>query len=251
MRIISKFKDVYDLQGTLYDEEQTWNRVTEDIQVKDNQPLAYYFNAYQPDEKRARRERGYSVGVEPLFLAGQVHFLYTIIGGGELQEEEWGAFNPPMYEDFITFSSDKFLARLKELKVTSLGSMLGLFGSSGKDLDKQFDKVVSHIENNLRAPVRQLLEELRVPLALVTGSTGNAYAKTLVWDISTNFCFNDLRLPWHEIEPNLYIMHQHLAQYIFGVLGTEQAEMVSTSDKDRLVAHGFNTVTSFRNMERD
>lgn len=251
MRIISKFKDVYDLQHSMRDESQTWNRETQNIQVKDDKPLAYYFTACVPDGKRNYRNKGYSIGVEPLFLAGSVHFLYTIVGGGELQEEVWGAFSPPVYSDFITFSPDKFLVRLKELKVTGLSAWSILFGVYNEDLDKQVDKVVSYIENNLRAPVQSLLEELRVPLALVTGYTGNIYSKNMVWDITTNFCFNDLRLPWHEIEPNLYIMHQQLQQYIFGVLGTEEAEMVSTSDKDRLIAHGFNTVTSFRNMDRD
>lgn len=251
MRIDSRFKDVYDLQHSMRDDSQVWRRETQDINIKDSQPLAYYFTAYQPDSDRARRDRGYSIGVEPLFLAGNVHFLYTIVSGGDLQEEVWGAFNPPMYEDFLTFSPDKFLARLQELNISRLSSRLTLFGASKDNLDKQVEKVVSHIENNLRAPVQALLEELRVPLALVTGSRGSSYASNISWDVSTNFCFNDLRLPWHEIEPNLYIMHQHLAQYIFGVLGTEEAEMVSTSDKDRLEAHGFNTITSFRNMERD
>ena len=65
--------------------------------------------------------------------------------------------------------------------------------------------------------------------------------------IQTNIRFHQSGIPWQEIESNLYRLHQVLEQYIFGVLGTGEPDMITVSDKDRLAAHGFDTKTSFRN----
>lgn len=47
-----------------------------------------------------------------------------------------------------------------------------------------------------------------------------------------------------------FTAYQELDSYIFGVLGVDVNPTVQTSDKDRLVAHGFDNRTSFRNMKR-
>lgn len=47
-----------------------------------------------------------------------------------------------------------------------------------------------------------------------------------------------------------FTAYQELDSYIFGVLGVDANPIVQTSDKDRLVAHGFDNRVSFRNMKR-
>ena len=58
--------------------------------------------------------------------------------------------------------------------------------------------------------------------------------------------------PWQEIDSNVYRFHQLIEQYLSGVIGHFEGTpvTVTTSDKDRLLAKGFDAVTSFRNMKR-
>jgi hypothetical protein len=250
MRIISPFQDVYDLQRTMFDNSAVWRRETSEVQVlaKPDEVLGYYFYATIAD--RNRRASRFRISVSPLFLAGEVHFLYTIIEGGDLPDATYDMIAPPVHDNYLTFNPEKCLAKLKELNVLNISTYSIPLG--GDNLETRFEQIVYYIETEMKQHAKNQLAELRVPLAFVTDKVESSFAakRKEFWNVSVNFCFNDLRLPWYQIEPNLYIMHQQLQQYIFGVLGTEQAEMVSTSDKDRLIAHGFDTVSSFRNMER-
>lgn len=47
-----------------------------------------------------------------------------------------------------------------------------------------------------------------------------------------------------------FTAYQEIDSYLSGVLGVDPNPTVQTSDKDRLVAHGFDNRTSFRNMKR-
>ncbi|WLW41115.1 hypothetical protein LPEKDOOE_00002 [Salmonella phage KKP 3953] len=92
----------------------------------------------------------------------------------------------------------------------------------------------------------RILSELRVPIAYVKGIKKNDNDDVRNFVIQTNIRFHQSGIPWQEIESNLYRLHQVLEQYIFGVLGTGEPDMITVSDKDRLAAHGFDIKNFFQ-----
>ncbi|AAX11980.1 ORF043 [Escherichia phage T5] len=94
------------------------------------------------------------------------------------------------------------------------------------------------------------MSELRVPIAYVKGIKKDDNDDVRNFVIQTNIRFHQSGIPWPEIESNLYRLHPMIEPYIWGVLGTGEPNTITISDKDRLAAPGFDTVTSFRNMKR-
>lgn len=255
MRIISKFTDVYDLQNSLYDPSRVWTRTTDTIKVLAKDSPKLVLKGYIDKKPEYYLGRDYFVFyIQMVFFAGKVFPLYTIEYGGKKAPDYINQPGFP-YEDFYTFDFDTFASRVEVVgKSMTLAYNCGI-SSFSTDIASVLKKLEAGILD-LIEPATRCLEELRQPILLVDKqSFGLLEEKDTqqreYWEILTNFCFNELRLPWQEIQPNLYIFHQQLEQYIFGTLGNKEPEMVYTSDKTRLEAHGFSSKFSFRNMERD
>lgn len=239
MRIISKFRDVYDLQQTMFDEDRVWHRETQTLSVNATEEAEKLLHVsrevypVKPSTRALRVEAEYNV--TPVFIAGEVHWLHSLKGyrvglSGKLI-------------NFKSFDMDKMFSFLEE---NGLQIRVHFF-------DKNPDNMKASIQDSLaelKPKAEALLSELRVPLAIVDDIIRNKNDTTKLFSIVTNFGFHDMGLPWQEIEPNLYRLHQLIEQYLFGVIGTGEPETITTSDKDRLLAHGFDFKKSFRNMGR-
>ncbi|ATS94018.1 DNA polymerase III subunit epsilon [Pectobacterium phage DU_PP_V] len=206
MRIISSFTDVYDLQHSMFDRSRQWVRKSEDYSLpyEDAKKSVFPF-------VHIRITNG-SFIVTPMFIYGEVHWLYAI--------SSW------TLGDFRTFSKEKALNYLKEHNES-----IGFFAK---------DKL-----ENLSISSEQLKRfvEYKEPIVLVNKTNG--------WDNTITVTTNPrlIDLPWQEIDPNLYRLHQQLESYVFGVIGSPTPETVQVSEKDRLEARGFDTKKSFRNMK--
>ena len=232
MRIISKFNDVYDLQNSLFDADRVWERKSEEILVKVTEDaeknIVHDRQVFQEGSLSFRGDFEYHVN--PLFIAGQVYWLHELY-----------CWHPAF--SFKTFDIDAVFDKMEEMKLHARSYLL--------------DKVRSNPRESMRDILveakpyaERILSELRVPIALVKGIKKNDNDETKNFVIQTNIRFHQSGIPWQEIDNNLYRLHQLLEQYIFGVLGTGEPDMITVSDKDRLAAHGFDTKTSFRNMAR-
>lgn len=225
MRIISKFADVYDLQNTMFDTTRTWIRNTENttISLEKDRNFVLEKPLYRLTSDRSLVTGGVYT-IFPMFIFGEVHWLHTITNLGQVL--------------LRTFNSSKVEPYLIEqgLQLTFRDGMLA------KNLQKTFASI-----NEQSASVLNKLIDLRVPLAIVTDAAISDTGLELT--IETNPSLIGRNIPWQEIEPNLYKLHQLMESYIFGVLGTGEPTTVSLTDKDRIIANGFDYKTSFRNMK--
>lgn len=226
MRIISKFTDVYDLQNSLFDADRVWERKTEELTIKAPDDGNYMIM----QERRIVRMEGKTgyFKVLPFFLAGEVYWLYHI---DVLDTQE------------KTFSLDEALGILDENGWSTGFSLLDINRGKPKESILVWQEEVT-------TKAKEALSELRVPLAVVDSLVPNDKDSNKYFKVITNPRLHLSGIPWQSVEPNLYRLHQIIEQYIWGVLGTGEPDIITTSDKDRLAAHGFDTVTSFRNMKR-
>lgn len=232
MRIISKFNDVYDLQNSLFDPDRAWERKTEELLVKvtDDVEKNIVHNRQVFREGSLSFRGDFEYSVNPLFIAGEVYWLH-----------ELSCWHPAF--SFKTFSIDAVFDKMEEMGLHARSYLLDK--NRGDVRETMRDMLVE-----AKPKAERILSELRVPIAYVKGIKKNDNDDIRNFVIQTNIRFHQSGIPWQEIESNLYRLHQVLEQYIFGVLGTGEPDMITVSDKDRLAAHGFDTKTSFRNMAR-
>lgn len=229
MRIISEFKDVYDLQHAMFDKERTWTRRTETILVKQEQSLP---SLCRPGNYWSSNSS--NIYYTPVFIAGVVHYIYEFY-----QNDKFYA---------STVNADRAAEIANELGITSMR----LFGKNAlEDLESVATQSVE-----LKQLAYNLFRELKVPLGYINRvikavPDENSKQEVPCYEVIVNPRLHNSIIPWTEIDPNVYRLHQELEQYIYGVLGTGEPDMLTTSDKDRLLAKGFDAVTSFRNMPRD
>ena len=229
MRIISEFKDVYDLQHAMFDKERTWTRRTETIMVKRDEalpslyrPSSYWFNNLS------------DVRYIPVFIAGIVHYAYIFYKDSNFYDS--------------TVSAERASEIAEELGIKSIR----LFGKNAlEDLESVATQSVE-----LKQLAYNLFRELKVPLGYINRVVKsvpdeNSKQEVPCYEVIVNPRLHNSIIPWTEIDPNVYRLHQELEQYIWGCLGTGEPDMLTTSDRDRLLAKGFDAVTSFRNMPRE
>ncbi|QTJ63367.1 hypothetical protein [Salmonella phage STWB21] len=232
MRIISKFNDVYDLQNSLFDPDRVWERKSDEILVKVTEDVEKNI----VHDRQVFREGSMSFcgdfeyRVNPLFVAGEVYWLHELY-----------CWHPGF--SFKTFNLDAVFDKMEEMGLHARSYLLDK--SRGNVRESMRDMLIE-----AKPKAERILSELRVPIAYVKGIKKNENDDIRNFIIQTNIRFHQSGIPWQEIESNLYRLHQVLEQYIFGVLGTGEPDMITVSDKDRLAAHGFDTKTSFRNMAR-
>lgn len=232
MRIISKFFDVYDLQHSLRDESRVWERKTEEIKVRKQKGEDYGFIS---------GGSGYAVVLmEYFYFCGQVFPMITI-------KPEWGKFDN---KKVVTFNFDKALAVAKEYGFRGL-----TYRMPGDTLEKQFKSLEEKAKEDSVA-IQKMFDKFNYPLGVYSWvrsalpdeeSTQEVPCHVLTFNpqLMNNF-------PWQEIDTNVYRFHQLIEQFLSGVIGHFETipQMVTTSDKDRLLAHGFDATTSFRKMKR-
>ncbi|QXV85190.1 hypothetical protein bas27_0151 [Escherichia phage TrudiGerster] len=232
MRIISKFNDVYDLQNSLFDPDRVWERKSDEILVKVTEDveknIVHDRQVFQEGSMSFRGDFEYHVN--PLFVAGEVYWLHGLY-----------CWHPKF--SFKTFNLDAVFDKMEEMGLHARSYLLDK--SRGDVRESMRDMLIE-----AKPKAERILSELRVPIAYVKGIKKNDNDDIRNFVIQTNIRFHQSGIPWQEIESNLYRLHQVLEQYIFGVLGTGEPDMITVSDKDRLAAHGFDTKTSFRNMAR-
>lgn len=232
MRIISKFADVYDLQNSLFDPDRVWERKTEELLVKvtddAEKNIVHTRQVFRDGSLSLRGDFEYFVN--PLFVAGEVYWLHELY-----------CWHPEF--SFKTFDLDTMFDKMEEM---GLHARSYLMDKSRGDVRETMRDLLAEA----KPKAERILSELRVPIAYVKGIKKNDNDDVRNFVIQTNIRFHQSGIPWQEIESNLYRLHQVLEQYIFGVLGTGEPDMIKVSDKDRLAAHGFDTKTSFRNMAR-
>lgn len=226
MRIISKFADVYDLQNSLFDPDRVWERKTEELTIKAPDDDNYTIM----QERRIARIEGKTgyFKILPFFLAGEIYWLYHI---------------DVLDTQVKTFSLDEALEILEEKGWSTGFSLLDINRGKPKESILAWQEEVT-------PKAEEALTELRVPLAILSSVVPNDKDNNKYFKVITNPRLHLSGIPWQSVEPNLYRLHQRIEQYIWGVLGTGEPDMITVSDKDRLAAHGFDTVTSFRNMKR-
>ena len=238
MRIISKFYDVYDLRHSMDDPDRIWNRKSEDVLVRTNSKGSIYrddslgYNLYTSKNITRRGD----LVVMPIFVAGEVHFIYAVYDEHPNVEPIW--------------TTDA-----KKAQIACVKKRIRMSYHIGEsDLTKAFASLVQKLEEQ-KQELEALFYQLRVPLAILsevikTVPDENSTQEVYCYKITTNPRLMDSNIPWQEIDSNLYRLHQSLEQYIWGVIGTGEPEILTVSDKDRLLAHGFDAKTSFRNVPR-
>lgn len=232
MRIISKFVDVYDLQHAMRDESRIWERKIEVVYVRkqDNEDYGFYTRNYWYE----------SLKVNFFFFCEEVYPLFTLKYLDDDNNEQ----------TLITFDESKVIEIGEDIK-------LGLsYKYPGDTFEKRFKSLMSEI-NEQKPRIKEMFIKFNHPLGIY-----DWVEEALPDDTSTQkvkchkLTFNPKlfgELPWQEIDSNVYRLHQRIEQYLSGVIGHFEATpaTITTSDKDRLLAKGFDAVTSFRRMKRD
>lgn len=226
MRIISKWADVYDLQNSLFDPDRAWERKTEELIIKAPDD-GNYMIMQERMIARVGEKKGY-FKILPFFLAGEIYWMYHI---------------DVLDTQVKTFNLDKALEVLKENGWSTGFSLLDINRGKPKESILSWQEEVT-------SKAEEALAKLRVPLAVLDSVVPNDKDSNKYFKVITNPRLHLSGIPWQEVESNLYRLHQRIEQYIWGVLGTGEPDIITISDKDRLAAHGFDTVTSFRNMKR-
>ena len=237
MRIISKVKDVYDLQGTMYDAERVWYR--EEIKQVVNVPadfeqIIFYANLFETvkNGKFGVYQLG-TLEIRPVLICGTLRWLYGYHTYRPNGGNTWTGYH------FQTFEPAKVIELMEE---EGLSVRLGWETNT-------IEKIDAYVRN-ATATASAFLETFNKPIAMAWDAAKSKTDPTVNITVKTDFNFHAEDFPWQEIDPNLYRWHQTLESYIFGVLGQGEPKTESTSDRDRLIAKGFDAKVSFRNMER-
>lgn len=232
MRIISKLKDVYDLQGTMYDAERAWYR--EEVKEVVNVSADFEQIIFYAEILRNRTSSGYggvnmgTLEVRPVLICGILRWLYGYHTGLGADAVHIQTFDP--------------------VKVKEVLEEQGYYLRMGWDMNT-IEKIDARVRN-ATTTASSFLETFNKPIAMAWDAAKSKTDPTVNITVKTDFNFHAEDFPWQEIDPNLYRWHQTLESYIFGVLGQGEPKTESTSDRDRLIAKGFDAKVSFRNMER-
>lgn len=231
MRIISKFMDVYDLQHSMRDESRIWERKTEVLYVRKQAGEDYGFTTSWRNRDHLTIQFFYFCSeVYPLF-----GLTYTIDG---------------VTEKLVTFNQEEVIQKGTELDL-SLN-----YEFSGNTFEKRFNKLMSTINEQIPR-IQEMFDKFNHPIGLYSWVREALPDEDSTQEVPCHKLIFNPRLmgaiPWQEIDNNLYRIHQRIEQYLSGVIGHFESvpKTVTTSDKDRLLAKGFDAVTSFRRMKRD
>lgn len=233
MRIISKFYDVYDLQHSLRDDSRVWERKTEVLNVRKLEGEDYGYARWLANYR--------DITLEYFYFCGNVYPLFTIT-------PNWGEFEN---KKVITFLPEKALATAIEYGFKSLD-----YRMPGDTIEKQFKALESKIKEDSTA-IKAMFDKFNHPMGIYSWSRSALPDEESTQEVPCHILTFNPRLadglPWQEIDSNLYRFHQLIEQYLSGVIGHFETipSTVTTSDKDRLLAKGFDAVTSFRNVKRD
>lgn len=224
MKIISKFKDVYDMQQTMYDESHTWVRVKKEEEVFLNRALKLFSSEYY---------LGY---VSLIFIAGDIYPCFHAVSKYKY-----------VYESFVTFNLDKYLLFLEGMPEKG-GLSLSYYQPKHRPtklankyfIQEKIDFVTKHLS----------FEDHQEALMMYTycndeGYTWGYQERKVDSLFIVNPCFKNLNIPILQAI-DAYSLHQKLEQYIFGVLPQPDNKTIDISDKHRLESHGFDNKTSFR-----
>lgn len=231
MYIISPFFDVYDLQHSMRDPNRIWERKTETLNIrkKSNENYGMYFESGRYAKMR----------VEYMYFCGTAYPLFILT-------PRWGEHDNKVQ---ITTIPSK---AIEIAKLYGLNSLNYLY--HGDTLEKQFEVLESKIKEEL-PHIIQMFDKFNHPIGIYS-----SIGKTLPDSDSKQevpchvLTFNPQLLnnyPWQEIDSNVYRFHQLIEQYLSGVIGHFETipKMVTSTDKDRLIAKGFDAITSFRKMK--
>lgn len=219
MRIISKKSDVYDLQHSLFDEDRTWVREEEVFQVrvnKDTDNLVKRFVFHQSTE----------LNCYPVQIASEIHWLLKLKWTEQAKNNTLETFDTQEVQNLINKYNWTF--------------------SWNMDSITRIEQIKQRL-SEVTPLAKQILGKLNVPLSMITEVVRSKTDDTKYFRIVTNFSFNEHKIPWQEIDSNLYRLHQTLESYIWGVIGNGEKQTVEVSDLDRLKAYGFDEKFSFRN----
>ena len=226
MRIISKKSDVYDLQHSLFDASRTWVREEETFQVRVNKETEALVKTFNFSTKGSYSERSYDrFTCYPVQVASRIHWLFKLTYWSNKVEHKY-TFDIEVIQKFME-DNDLEVGNYFE-KVKGLAQVC-----------RKLDEITP--------TAQRILNKLNVPLSMIRDVVKSKTDDTLYFEILTNFNFSAEKLPWQELDSNLYRMHQEIESYIWGVIGTGEKQTVEVSDLDRLKAHGFDEKFSFRN----
>lgn len=225
MRIISKHNDVYDLQHSLFDADRTWVREQEVFQVRVNKETESLVKSFSLNGENSYKFRK-DLFCYPVQVASQIHWLYVLKFWDDSSNKELKTFDAATIREFVVEN---------ELEV-------GNYFTKVKGMDQVQQKLLE-----VTPAAQQILNKLNVPLSMIRDVVKSKTDDTMYFEIITNFNFNNEKLPWQELDSNLYRMHQEIESYIWGVIGNGEKQTVEVSDLDRLKAYGFDEKFSFRN----
>lgn len=233
MRIISKFFDVYDLQHSLRDDSRVWKRKTETLKVRKLEGEDYGFNF---DFFARNLDKKVNFSVNFFYFCGTVYPLFSF-----RHWENSSNYKTTKIENALHYANT--VAGIKALN----------YRFPGDTLEKQFAKLDAAIQEQLPR-IKEMFDKFNHPLGIYNYSNKELPDEESTQEVPCHILtFNPQllgNLPWQEIDSNVYRFHQLVEQYLSGVIGYFEAtpKTVTTSDKDRLIAHGFDAVTSFRKM---
>lgn len=225
MRIISDFSDIYDLQHTMFDKDRVWIRNTEEVVIRAEKSLCGRF---------PYRTRSASFRMGWFYFCGDV---YPMLSANSIEKSVTG------------IGLDPFLAKLAAAEWSHLLESVSILGNSVLTEIKQViannSPEVKKLFDSFDAPLGLMYERKQLPSEADT-------QEVLCHVLELNPQLNP-SLPWADVDSNIYRMHQHLEQYLSGVLagfGRSNEPLVTTSDKDLLLSKGFDYKTSFRKAKQ-
>lgn len=228
MRIIAKNQDVYDLQHSLFDPDRVWVREEETFQIRVNKDTECMTRSIGIRDKDLYGGNRDSILCTPMLIGGSMHWFFWL--------HMWKDGN---FIDLRTFRLDKIQDLLDE---NNKEMHTGFVGGSLKNVDQ-----LAEILKENSPAIFRMLQSLNRPLVWIKKVTSSKTDDTSYLETVTNFNFLEHKLPWQDIETNLYRLHQTLESYIWGVIGSGEKQTVEMSDLERLKAHGFDEKFSFRN----
>ncbi|AFQ22203.1 hypothetical protein My1_044 [Pectobacterium phage My1] len=222
MQIISKFQDVYDLQHSLFDESRRWVRNSETVTmgIPLNACIALRSrDVYANIGRNGITSKG-SYTLMPVFICGVVHWVHSI---SVIGQEQFYTTNPALAEKFLLDSG----VFIRDFRKREILKSISLNGETTRELEK-------------------LCKTLEAPIVMLSSVKEAEHGYTLIGEFIKCPSLIGNNIPWQEIEPNLYRLHQSIESYVFGVLSQPEPIVLSTTEKDRLQARGFDSKASFR-----